>query len=132
MLSFFPRGVLDEILNLIESVSEDFPSYSSITIYNGTPHLKPPKNQNRRAALGRPAIKLLGGGGGGGGGGLNYKLRLFERQFFESIGKFEDGRRSRIFCYIFYAFLTRKVRTSVVRKIGFFERKIQSRIEIFI
>ena len=29
MLSFFPRGVLDEILNLIESVSENFPSYSS-------------------------------------------------------------------------------------------------------
>ena len=28
MLSFCPRGVLDEILNLIESVSEDFPSYS--------------------------------------------------------------------------------------------------------
>ena len=27
MLSFFPRDVLDEILNLIESVSEDFPSY---------------------------------------------------------------------------------------------------------
>ena len=26
---FFPRGVLDEILNLIESVSEGFPSYSS-------------------------------------------------------------------------------------------------------
>ena len=34
---------------------------TSITINNGTPHLKPPKNQNRRAALGRPAIKLLGG-----------------------------------------------------------------------
>ena len=30
MLSLFPRGVLDEILNLIESVSEGFPSYSSI------------------------------------------------------------------------------------------------------
>ena len=30
MLSFFPRGVLDEILNLIESVSEDFPFYSCI------------------------------------------------------------------------------------------------------
>ena len=30
MLSFFPRGVLDEISNLIESVSEDFPSYSYI------------------------------------------------------------------------------------------------------
>ena len=28
MLSFFPRGVFDEILNLIGSVSEDFPSYS--------------------------------------------------------------------------------------------------------
>ena len=30
MLSFFPRDVLDEILNLIESVSEGFPSYSCI------------------------------------------------------------------------------------------------------
>ena len=30
MLSIFPRGVLDEILNLIESVSEGFPSYSLI------------------------------------------------------------------------------------------------------
>ena len=28
------------------------------------------KNQNRIAALGRPAMKLLGRGGGGGGGGL--------------------------------------------------------------
>ena len=28
VLSFFPRAVLDEILNLIESVSEGFPSYS--------------------------------------------------------------------------------------------------------
>ena len=28
VLSVFPRDVLDEILNLIESVSEDFPSYS--------------------------------------------------------------------------------------------------------
>ena len=32
-----------------------------ITINNDTPHLKSPKNQNRSAALGRPAIKLLGG-----------------------------------------------------------------------
>ena len=30
MLSYFPLGVLDEILNLIESVSEGFPSYSSM------------------------------------------------------------------------------------------------------
>ena len=29
---FFPRGVLDEILNLIESVSEGFPSYFFMTI----------------------------------------------------------------------------------------------------
>ena len=30
MLSFFPRDVYDEILNLIESVSKGFPSYSWI------------------------------------------------------------------------------------------------------
>ena len=39
-----------------------------ITINNGTPHLKSQKSQNRRAALGRAAIKLLVWGGGGGGG----------------------------------------------------------------
>ena len=33
MLSFFARGVLDEILNLIESVFEGFPSYSFYIIY---------------------------------------------------------------------------------------------------
>ena len=33
VLSFFPRDVLDEILNLIESVSEDFPSYSSVWFF---------------------------------------------------------------------------------------------------
>ena len=32
VLSFFPRDVLDEILNLIESVSEDFPSYSFMEV----------------------------------------------------------------------------------------------------
>ena len=30
MLSFIPRDVLDEILDLIESVSESFPTYSFI------------------------------------------------------------------------------------------------------
>ena len=35
MLSFFPRGVLDEILNLIDSVSEDFPSYSIVGCKTG-------------------------------------------------------------------------------------------------
>ena len=34
VLSFFPRDVLDEILNLIESVSEDFPSYSTLSLKN--------------------------------------------------------------------------------------------------
>ena len=40
VLSFFPRDVLDEILNLIESVSEDFPSYSYdfSTLYTTLPH----------------------------------------------------------------------------------------------
>ena len=39
-----------------------------ITINNNTLHLKSPKNKNRKSAVGRPAIKLVGGGGGGGGG----------------------------------------------------------------
>ena len=34
-------------------------------INKGIPHLKSLKNQNRRAALGRPAINYLEGGGGG-------------------------------------------------------------------
>ena len=37
-----------------------------ITINNNAPNLKSPTYQNRRAALGRPAMKLLGEGGGGG------------------------------------------------------------------
>ena len=37
VLSFFPRDVLDEILSLIESVSEDFPSYSHVTYRFGVP-----------------------------------------------------------------------------------------------
>ena len=32
-----------------------------ITINNNAPHLKSPKNQTRRAALGRPAIKITAG-----------------------------------------------------------------------
>ena len=39
MLSFFPRGVLDEILNLIESVSERFPSYISTYVYPAAGHV---------------------------------------------------------------------------------------------
>ena len=40
-----------------------------MAINNNAPRLKSTKNQNRRAALGRPAIKITGGGGGWGGGG---------------------------------------------------------------
>ena len=42
-----------------------------ININNNAPHIKSPKNQNKRAALGRPAMKLLGGGGVGCGGGAS-------------------------------------------------------------
>ena len=38
---------------------------TGITINNNTPHQKSPKNQNGRATLGRPAMKLVVGGGGG-------------------------------------------------------------------
>ena len=33
MLSFFQRDVLDEILDLTESASEDFPTYSCLVHY---------------------------------------------------------------------------------------------------
>ena len=36
VLSFFPRDVLDGILNLIGSVSEGFPSYSLYKKHSGT------------------------------------------------------------------------------------------------
>ena len=39
VLSFFLRGVLDKILNLIESVSEGFPSYSLVQTYLGQVHV---------------------------------------------------------------------------------------------
>ena len=55
MLSFFLRGVLDEILNLIVSVSEGFPSYSStyvspvcLCIHSNVSILIPLYNQNVR------------------------------------------------------------------------------------
>ena len=51
VLSFFPRDVLDEILNLIESVSEDFPSYSFI--------LKFPKGYNYVKTIGGVSVLVL-------------------------------------------------------------------------
>ena len=53
VLSFFPRDVLDEILNLIESVSEDFPSYSYLCTqlkYHKLHELSSPDNQLRQKA----------------------------------------------------------------------------------
>ena len=58
VLSFFPRDVLDAILNLIESVSEDLPSYSYIfTKVNyslecpASPHFKPSHLGQFRSAV---------------------------------------------------------------------------------
>ena len=51
VLSFFPRDVLDEILNLIESVSEDFPSYSYVMIT-----IKRPKNLATLTSVHRVAV----------------------------------------------------------------------------
>ena len=39
VLSFFPRDVLDEILNLIGSVSEGFPSYSFSSLSDHILHI---------------------------------------------------------------------------------------------
>ena len=50
MLSFFPRGVLDEIFNLIESVSEGFPSYSCL-VTGETPHFAESITDHSKAAL---------------------------------------------------------------------------------
>ena len=47
MLSFFPRDVLDEIWDLIESVSEGFPTY----FYTACPKLSVPKNSRDRSVL---------------------------------------------------------------------------------
>ena len=41
-LSFFPRGVLDDILNLIESVSEGFPTYTCTLVINKACGRMPP------------------------------------------------------------------------------------------
>ena len=46
---FFPRGVLDEILNLIESVSEGFPFYSyTISLPD---HLRERKSERETCAI---------------------------------------------------------------------------------
>ena len=47
VLSFFPRDVLDEILNLIESVSEDFPSYSFVVLLFKLIHIMFQRNRHR-------------------------------------------------------------------------------------
>ena len=63
---------LSNIIYLFYLFSYLYIKYTMVN--NGTLHLKSPKNQNKRAVLGRSAIKL--GGGGGGGGGLQPTLAL--------------------------------------------------------
>ena len=57
MLSFFPRDVLDEILNLIESVSEGFPSYSCIntSVENSLERRQPDFDTSKWRGDGTPA-----------------------------------------------------------------------------
>ena len=40
MLSFSPRDVLDEILDIMESVSEGFPTYSYLSTFNSFNQIK--------------------------------------------------------------------------------------------
>ena len=69
MLSFFPRGVLDEILNLIESVSEDYPSYSFKRGWSGGAmvlgKLPVPGRPTIWITVGQGPIALAVGAGGG-------------------------------------------------------------------
>ena len=48
MLSFFPRDVLDEIWDLIEPVSEGFPTYSIIIIISQHEHCVETDSKNNR------------------------------------------------------------------------------------
>ena len=48
MLSFFPRDVLDEIWDLIESVSEGFRTYSLINLISSAGCDGPILNDNHR------------------------------------------------------------------------------------
>ena len=60
VLSFFPRGVLDEILNLIESVSEGFPSYSYLCpFYHSALTRGNTKNRYLCCRPSRYCVKLL-------------------------------------------------------------------------
>ena len=60
--SYFPYRWSPASLTINIYFTYFFLYLTRITINNDTPHLKSLKSQNRRAALGRPAIKLLGGG----------------------------------------------------------------------
>ena len=56
MLSFFPRDVSDEILNLIESVSEGFPSYS----FNKVCHIRQSRFNLNSYSFGLPEVSIKG------------------------------------------------------------------------
>ena len=57
-MSFFPRDVLDEILNLIETVSEGFSTYSS-TIFVGCGTLFNPSAVRYTVSQGFPIYSLV-------------------------------------------------------------------------
>ena len=63
MLSFIPRGVLDEILNLIESVSEGFRGWSGGAMVLGK--LPVPGRPTILITVGQGPIALAVGAGGG-------------------------------------------------------------------
>ena len=72
MLIFFPPDVLNEILDLIESVFEGFPSYSSNSCLNLIWRMgRPFRGDDYFFLLCLPS-HWISGGGGGGGGGVNY------------------------------------------------------------
>ena len=61
MLSFFPRGVLDE-MNLFESVSEGFPSYSYLSKAEARARAGRPQTSSSPPVIfiaGRPKAALL-------------------------------------------------------------------------
>ena len=54
VLSFFPRDVLDEILNLIGSVSEGFPSYSFAFVFQSFNYFRKKQNGKVNPDLFKP------------------------------------------------------------------------------
>ena len=94
MLSFFPRDVLHEIWDLIESVSEGFPTYSFSYGLSFLFSLTFPSDRHGAYIIIRQVMLTTlitsffrGGGGGGGGRGRNpYLIYAFGRLFHLASG----------------------------------------------